>query len=130
MLENLLIIADSSLPPTFNLGGYMDTKPIQDLVFNIAALLYYDDGNKQSFEKQTEDVQKAYLEKSAKFLVILDKLGKQAGPKINEKEVEEKRARHIEILTDIIRNFVSGLKTTKPAHFPHEELAHRILEGK
>jgi hypothetical protein len=100
----------------------------------IATLLYYDAnapkaaGALISFEKQTEEVQKPFLSQATRLLIAVDKLDLAIVKKVDPKIARELARKNLETLTAIIKEFVKGLKTTKPGLFPAEELAHRILD--
>lgn len=111
-----------------------EKKP-QSLVMLLAALFYFDSippvkrKEAMAFEKLTEAEQSPYTTQANKFLVYLDKLNLSAQPKVDAKKAEEAEQRNLDILTGQIKDFVAGLKTTKPNLFPCDELALRILRG-
>ncbi len=99
----------------------------------LAALIYYDQSDgKPQFEKLETAAQQPYLEQATKILVMLDKMDLEVRVKIDPVKEQEREARMQDILTRLIKDFVSKLKHPKniSLHFPCEELAVKILEGK
>lgn len=100
----------------------------------LGALMYYEDpqvntaGKLISFEKLHQDNQRVWIQRGAQCLSAVGKMNKILAPKVDPEAVRVERMKHLDILTNIIKEFVKGLKTTKPEHFPCEELAHRIYD--
>ncbi len=111
-----------------------EAKP-QNLTHLLGALFYFDSMSPTKrkdatpFEKLTEAEQQPYAGQAARFISYLDKLNFMVCIKTDPKKEAESEARNLEILTTQIKDFVKGLTTTKPALFPCEELAARILRG-
>lgn len=107
------------------LKGVKMAKPLSE---SLAELMYYDEGAKAPFEKLPKEEAEARVGKAARILLHLDQLNMEVIP-VRKKEDEEKvRKQSLAELTARIKKFVSTLNTTKPALFPCEELACRILE--
>ena len=101
-----------------------------DIVFQIAALIYYDEHKKEKqFEELNAEEQKPFMARAVKFLQALDKLNKRVSDKVDPHEEFLRRQKNINILTEIVEKFVKGLKTTRPEMFPAKELAMRIMNG-
>ncbi len=99
----------------------------------LAALIYYDQSDgKPQFEKLEVVAQQPYLEQATKILVMLDKMDLETRKKVDPAKEQEREARMRDILTHLIKDFVGNLKHPKniALHFPCEELAVKILEGK
>lgn len=95
-----------------------------------AGIFYHEQGTEKNFEDLKAEELKPYMEKAQ---VCLEHIGKMGYGLILQKELVEKKAdevKHLVHLTEIIKKFVNKLNTTKPALFPAEELAHKILDGK
>ena len=103
-----------------------------NFVKQFAALLYYAGTENTPEQKQYEELeekeQSPWLRQVLDILLAIDKLNMMLVKKVSQEESEQKERKNIEILTQIISDFVKGLKTTKPSLFPSEELAHRILK--
>lgn len=93
-----------------------------------ACLFYLDKGVKTQFETASAEVMADYRNKSAAVLAHLSKMDLTLANVKVSAEAEKAGKKSLEAVTLIIKKFVSGLKTTKPALFPSEELAHKILE--
>ena len=102
------------------------------LAVQLAALIYFDSltpakrKDALAFEKLTEAEQDPYVKQADRCLAALDKLNLSAQPKVDAKKAAESDQQKIDALITIIKDFIKGLKTTKPNLFPCEELALRI----
>jgi hypothetical protein len=104
-------------------------KQTRPLNYNLAALLFYDEkGITKQFEELPAEEQETWLFRATKILGLLDKLNLTVTKKQDPEEVRAKNEKAVETLTQLIKGFVKGLNNTKPALFPAEELARRILK--
>jgi hypothetical protein len=106
------------------------------LVDQLAALRYYDarkiiapSKKPVSFEDLPGDEQADYREPAKKFLSYLNLLNLKVAKIEDTAKVRMSEEQYKERLKVIIGDFIKGLSTTKPAFFPIEELALRILAG-
>ena len=107
------------------------------LADQLGALIYYDRGAKKAgdpakpvqFEDLSEEEQKPFVAEAIRFIIRLDKMNKMIVRKVSIKDQEARDQKSLDTLTEIIRGFVNNLNTVRPAFFPCEELAHRILDG-
>ncbi len=113
----------------------MDTSATSDLqekteiVHQIGACLYYHvNGTDKQFEILTYNEQEPWLKMAMVVLQHLDKMDLVLVPRVRWQATEAKKPIDIIKLTELITKFTKKLNTTKPALFPNEELAHRILE--
>jgi len=104
------------------------------IVTQIAALLFYNAMKEDKkgepcpqFEELEEKKQHPYIARSVEMMGALDKLNLKIILRPDARKEELTEARKVEELKEVIGGFVKGLKTTKPALFPVEELALRIL---
>lgn len=113
-----------------------------DFINDLASLTYYGiHGTKTAFESLPEAERDTWARMAGTVLISLDKLNKMVVVKVEPEETEERRLKNVALLKDIVSQFVQGVKTVRcprcgssadlrPALFPCEELAFRILEGK
>lgn len=107
----------------------------------LAALTYYKiNGTKTQFEMLPEAERSTWYQLAGSVIVALDKMNKMVVAKKEVVDIESGRNKNINRLTEIIVNFVSGLKAIKCPKcgsnaelraliFPSNELAHRIWDG-
>lgn len=95
-----------------------------------ACLYYYTHGSSKQFEKLTAEELKPWIGRGIKIIQHIDKLEMVLVPKVAQQVKQEDEVKHLEILTQIIENFVKKLNTTKPELFPGRELAYCILNYK
>ena len=108
----------------------MKTDQEVSIMQQIAAGIYYhENGTGKSFESLTAEELKPWFERAISALVAIEKINMVVVAQAKVNLGLEAEAKHLERLTQIIQKFVKGLTTTKPALFPVEELAHRILDG-
>ena len=81
------------------------------------------------FEELLEEECSQYLEQAKAFLLRLNKLNLTVVSIADVQEKKQSEQKNLEILTEIITQFVNKLNTTRPALFPSLELAHVILAG-
>lgn len=111
-----------------------------NIIDGLAAQIYYAEGKRYrgsgddkkliQFEQLAEEDRKKFADRAGSYLMMIGKMNLSIVPYVDPKESEEKRLKNLTILSEIIKSFVSKLKTTKPALFPHDELASWILEGR
>lgn len=97
----------------------------------LAELLFYDEkGSGVNFDKLSDDERAAYKIRALKIFEMLDKMELMTVGKVSSEKLMEARLKNLDQLTEIIKGFVKGLKTTKPELFPAGELACWIMEGR
>lgn len=107
----------------------------------LPALMYYEmQGTKVPFEKLNEEEVSKWESLAVAALFSLSKMDKMIVKKVEQKVIEGDRNKNVNILTTIISDFVSNLKSIKCPKcgstpeirslvFPSQELAFRIWDG-
>lgn len=110
-------------------------------IADLGSLMFYQiHGSKQPFESQPEPEKQHWYDLAVSAHLSIDKLNMMIAPRVEPEDVELKRNKNVRTLTNIIENFVKGLKTIKcpkcgtnaeirPMIFPCTELANRIWNG-
>jgi hypothetical protein len=100
-----------------------------ELTQNLAALCYYawEEPSDIGFEQRSRAEQQPWLERAASIVRMIGKLNLELIPK-GTKPTHDDRRLKIDTTRQVIEELVRSLKSTRPEHFPAEELAHRIIE--
>jgi len=109
---------------------------MSDIIGRLAELIYIDSLNLKSapgdayvcFAALPKKEQGDYAFRAANLLMMLDKLDYAVILKVEHVENKKLRESNLEILEQIIRDFVSKLNTTRPEYFPVTELALKIYD--
>ena len=120
--------------------------PVQDTVDkflnDLASLTYYDiHGSRVLFKDLPDAEQAVWMDTARSMVESLGKMNKKIVNYEEPAEIEANRNRNINRLTEIIQDFISGLKIIKCQKcggngeirrgiFPSHELAHRIWGSK
>jgi|WetSurMetagenome_2_1015567.scaffolds.fasta_scaffold316418_3 hypothetical protein len=112
----------------------MAEKKEQVLVERLAALMYMDvKPDKRAglvpFDQLTEAEQQPHIDKAARILAMLDKLGLIPLPPPDKKAQNVSREQRLDTLTDLIEGFFKGIKVLKAGCIPGRELAARIIDS-